>query len=1174
MKARFFTVLLFILIIYLACAPEFIDQPTRIELKTEANVRSGPGMNYKIIATAKAGTQLFLLESQNEWHRVELPDGRKGWIFRGVARSIAAEKVVILKDTKVRRGPGDEYSAFAIVKKGKTLQSRGQRGNWYLVELIPGKSGWISKRDAEKISYRNLTVINPAKIFRSPNPQAKVLIHVNPGAELIQLGKQDGYYQIRLSGGATGWIHESNVELIKERTLQVKERTYLRRGANVGYEVIDTVEVGMRLTLLSEKENWCEVRTPNGMRGWIYKDFVTTTYSAGETVPEERPVYLITNQDCNIRKGWGTNWPKITRLKKGTLLMKIGQKNNWLRIKMPSERIGWIREDLVDYDVDVLITLLECNIRMGYSTKFRVKTRVAKGTPLVRLSEQDNWTRVRMVDSEIGWIRNDLFAHLDSLLFANQDCNVRGGPGTNFKLITRIEYGTPVYYVGKVKNWYKIRLIKSGDRGYIRDDLLNPTGNEFMTNKRVNIRKGPSTDFALIKRVPVFTRLKKLEESNGWFHVQMESGTKGWVRKDLVSYSFYPVPNYRPLRLFKSPLPQATISSQIPSPTPVEPIPDTPLGNGYPSRTHKPRVYSELGQEAYTKIAVNLRTQPDTSASIITKLAPNTPLRQISLSGEWWEVLTEDGIYGWVHQVAFGLPETSRLYVKTKSNIRFGPGTNYRIIAVVPKGEILRRLAKRGKWYNVKLPNNKKGWIREDLVNVQRIAPGIHDNVTPEPAYGTAITIVNTELYDGPSFEYPITKNLTKNTYLTIMGKFGTWRQVELYSGQKGWVPADKIQSTYYPRIIITEDAEVHKSSDSQSGIIGKVNIGDTFRPVNRRNGWYRITINKRVGWVATSATATLKYPPVFVNRPQVNIRRLPDIKSSKIAIVKEGVKLIPVDDEENWLFVKLPNGDKGWIHKKLVNLQKFPYILVTRSAEVYERPTAGSFLKGHVGKGEKFLPLEKKENWYKIPYKGNEIAWIYAGFVKEQFIGTQLVKRKTEIRMGPGEDYEIIGEVPKGEQAKWLDDKSGWWQIQTRSGKVGWIKGDEAKALPLKRLVAKQTDVAYQKPGFNYPTVGRIIKNREYKPIEKKGEWYRIQLSDGVFGWAHRDVFNAPQQKIVFTLDVANIRRGPGIHYGIIKTVEPATDLVVLGSESNWYYVEIKDVRVRGYIKKELVFE
>ena len=1150
----FHYVLWLLLITVLACGPEFINQHDRIKVTTESNIHSGPGQGYKVIATVKAGSEMILLESENDWHRVRLSDGRTGWIFRGVTRTIGPEKIVMIEDARIRRGPGEEYRAFAIVKKGKTLDARGERGNWYLVDLPDGQSGWVSKKEAEKVSYLNLTATQKSNVYQLPNPNSQVLLNVDSGTELIQLNKQGDYYMVRLPGGDTGWVHKDYVNTIKERTLMVKERAYIRYGPTIEYDVVETVEKGTRLTLLNQKDDWYEVRTPQGNTGWIYKQFIVQTWTTSQEITvEEEPLYLVTNTDCNIREGYGTNFPLIARVKKGTILVKIGQQDNWFRIRMPDQRIGWIREDLVDIKSSILVTLDKCNIRLGPSTDFRVKSTVPKGTPLAKISEQNGWSRVHLPDGEIGWIRNDLRADTDEALFVKEDCNVRDGPSTTYQQIDKIKAGTPVIKLDKKDNWYQVKL-PSKRIGWIREDLLRDTPNQMVTNDRVNIRLGPGTVYQVLTQVEKNTPVIVIGEQDNWFRVKLPDGRIGWIRKDLVSYSYYPTTSES----------QPTYDNYAASST------STPSSQpGYvPGSTPS----QSLGVKMVTNSAVNLRLGPSTNDSIIKLLAAGTRVTRIDQRGEWYEVQTEDGILGFVHQSGFSTG-SNKVYTNTKSNIRFGPSTDYRIVATVPEKTELTKIEQRDDWVNVSMANGQKGWIHKDLVDQKKAPTPVPPRIT-EPVSGALITINDTKILQGPDETYPTVKSIKLNTEIKKISQYKDWYEVETLDGEKGWISDKYVKEKDNKKFIVIQKSEVHQEPNTQSGLITIIDVGEYFTPLNQEGGWYRIPVKPGItGWINSRDMMELKYPAVYVNTSNADIMKFADDKSNRLAIVKEGVELTPIDETNDWLFVQLPRGDKGWINKKLVDRQKYPRIKIVKDTDAYEQPTSGSLLKATLTKDDEFLTLDAKKNWYKIRLRGSEIGWVYSGYVNEITKGSLLVKENSYLRMGPGLDYRIITTVPGGQKVKWLEQKGEWNQVQIPSGEIGWIYEELAKDVTMPQMIAQTNSSVYAGPGTNFAKVGEVVRGRKYSPIDKKPDWYQIQLSVGTEGWVPMDVFSPKKSRIVFTLDKANIRSGPGMHYDIIQTLQPATDVTVIGTEGDWYYVQLQDGK-RGYIRKDLVFE
>ncbi|MEI7772545.1 MAG: SH3 domain-containing protein, partial [Chloroflexales bacterium] len=47
-----------------------------------ANIRSGPGVDFSIIAVVSAGSSITLSQRQGDWYKVRTADGHEGWMSK------------------------------------------------------------------------------------------------------------------------------------------------------------------------------------------------------------------------------------------------------------------------------------------------------------------------------------------------------------------------------------------------------------------------------------------------------------------------------------------------------------------------------------------------------------------------------------------------------------------------------------------------------------------------------------------------------------------------------------------------------------------------------------------------------------------------------------------------------------------------------------------------------------------------------------------------------------------------------------------------------------------------------------------------------------------------------------------------------------------------------------
>ena len=127
---------------------------------TFANIRSGAGNEFPVVATVKQGDKLTVIGEQREWFNVRLEDGKEGWINSRAAKrqEYAPEKPITSSPTTFSSGttkiltwdfsvaysgPGDNYPAIATFRKGEKLTIVEQSGKWVKVRSIKNEVGWI-----------------------------------------------------------------------------------------------------------------------------------------------------------------------------------------------------------------------------------------------------------------------------------------------------------------------------------------------------------------------------------------------------------------------------------------------------------------------------------------------------------------------------------------------------------------------------------------------------------------------------------------------------------------------------------------------------------------------------------------------------------------------------------------------------------------------------------------------------------------------------------------------------------------------------------------------------------------------------------------------------------------------------------------------------------------------
>ena len=74
----------------------------------QAIVRAKPGVTHPVLTLAPRGAIFPVLETQGEWYKILLEDGREGWITRAVGRVGAEERTSTVAAPQPAAAPGTQ----------------------------------------------------------------------------------------------------------------------------------------------------------------------------------------------------------------------------------------------------------------------------------------------------------------------------------------------------------------------------------------------------------------------------------------------------------------------------------------------------------------------------------------------------------------------------------------------------------------------------------------------------------------------------------------------------------------------------------------------------------------------------------------------------------------------------------------------------------------------------------------------------------------------------------------------------------------------------------------------------------------------------------------------------------------------------------------------------------
>ncbi|CEP92890.1 SH3-domain-containing protein [[Clostridium] sordellii] len=305
-------------------------------------------------------------------------------------------------------------------------------------------------------------------------------------------------------------------------------------------------------------------------------------------------------------------------------------------------------------------------------------------------------------------------------------------------------------------------------------------------------------------------------------------------------------------------------------------------------------VFANSKTGTVTASALNIRSGPSTSYSVITNVYNGDKLEILETSNGWYKVKLANGKTGWGSGKYISVSGESDNNTSTTGktgivtadalHVRTGPSTSYSKLTKVYQGQSVSIIESSDGWHKIKTPSGHVGWSSGEFISLSGGSTnGGNDNNsnsgsnTDNSLAGKKATITASALNvrSGPSTGYNVIGTTYQGNTVEIITSSNGWHKVKLSNGQVGWVSGQYVSlsgdagnsgnggSTETPstgkKATVTASAlNVRSGPSTSNGVIGTVYKGNTVEILENSNGWSKIkTSSGQVGWASSQYLST-----------------------------------------------------------------------------------------------------------------------------------------------------------------------------------------------------------------------------------------------------------------------------------------------------------------------------
>lgn len=188
-------------------------------------------------------------------------------------------------------------------------------------------------------------------------------------------------------------------------------------------------------------------------------------------------------------------------------------------------------------------------------------------------------------------------------------------------------------------------------------------------------------------------------------------------------------------------------------------------------------------------------------------------------------------------------------------NVRSGPGTNYSILGVAPKGAKYDITGQIGEWFRVNFMGT------EGYISARYFEQASQEN-SPITGQGTIVNCnVSVNIRSGPGTRYSILGLAPKGASYTITGQSGAWYKID-FGGKVGYIsadyfsasevlPASPAESGQGTIVNCNHSVNVRSGPGTEYPILGFAPKGAVYTITGKSGAWYQIDFSGTTAYIS-----------------------------------------------------------------------------------------------------------------------------------------------------------------------------------------------------------------------------------------------------------------------------------------------------------------------------------